>query len=734
MGHGRDRGTVMAWRMGGRWMQGRSDTHGTGRWRLAALGTLLLGCATGLSVAATAAGPAGAATPESGVAPASDPAAKPPQPADALAGQGLAALEFRAEAPLDFGRTTLGAASPVRVLTLVAGPSAQAKETYEVRVGGDFKGSVTRCELAAKGACAIGISFAPTRVGTTTGAVVVAAADGGPTRVAALLTGRGQDACEARGLWACSGWPAVWPVVGLCALYLVAMMYVRWNMVAVPARDQLRAEIDAVRARARSLKARSDPADGDGVDIGIVNDLLQAADRRLPLGTGWPWLMNVVFWSRGQEHMGFQLLHEAKQTLAALSPPDILRVELEEAEGRLRARNDPAALALADRLRAALDKPLLDVHDHAGAVLRETLVYLQRNAGDFVASLAAATQTGSPPAAAASAAADPAALARRVQTALSPDERHALAAATHAVLQRTHVALPPQHRVLLEYTQRVLLPAAEAARDALDKVVRQPTATADDWRAALSVYREQYLAVAMALRTRIELALAATPVEPPERWRALLREAMHNLYAAEDTAFAWTASWHKKTLWLAWLGLGLICALSATFLAHSSFFLLGALGGLLSRMQRMLTRERVAVDYGQSWITLFLSPVTGALAGWTGVLLVSVAVDWGVLGSLFAKVHWDQPDQVLTLAAALLFGISERLLMGVVEGLEKKAGGGAADQADADGKGTAGGDTQAGAAARTGKAAAGKAAATKTDTAPAAGTGDDTRQGGQARH
>ena len=177
----------------------------------------------------------------------------------------------------------------------------------------------------------------------------------------------------------------------------------------------------------------------------------------------------------------------------------------------------------------------------------------------------------------------------------------------------------------------------------------------------------------------------------------------------------------------------MICALSATFLAHSSFFLLGALGGLLSRMQRMLTREKVAVDYGQSWITLFLSPVTGALAGWTGVLLVSVAVDWGVLGSLFAKVHWDQPDQVLTLATALLFGISERLLMGVVEGLEKKAGGGAADQADADGKGTgtaggatqagtAGGATQAGAAARTGKA----------DTVPAAGPGAAAPQGGRA--
>lgn len=588
-----------------------------------------------------------------------------PKADSAAAAKGLAALEFRAEKPMNFGKTTLGGVSPALTVTLVASPGASAAESYTVRATGDFKATPVTCEVAAKGACAVSVTFAPTKPGTTTGAIVVANAQGGPTRVAAELQGSGEA--------------ALWPVFLLCGLFLFGMLFVRWNMVAMPAREQLGAEIDTVGTRKRALPPPEATDDAQAVD-----HLIELAKHRLELGKGW-WerVMNMVFWSRGQEHMGFQLLHDAKHLLVAHSPPDILRVELEVAEGKLRARNEPGALALANSIRAELDKTLVDVNDPAGAVLRETLAYLRRTAGDAIAGVAAANAPHP-----AATIADMAALANRLQAALNQKQQSALAQAVAAVLQPLAANMPPEHRSLLGHTREVLLPRAEEARAALEAAATRSPPTTETWHEALTEFARSYLTVAEALRVRIEATLGATVVPPPERWRALAREANHYLYDVEDAEFAWTASWHKKTLWLAFLGLMLICALSATF-HNTTFFLLGALGGLLSRMQRMLTRDKVPVDYGQSWVTLFLSPVVGALAGWGGVLLVAVAVDWGLLGNLFRNVLWDQPHHVLTMGIALLFGISERLLMSVVEGMEGKANAGPQDAQTPAGKAAA---------------------------------------------
>jgi hypothetical protein len=581
------------------------------------------------------------------------------QKADGVAAvKGLAALEFRADKPIDFGKTTLGFVSPALTVTLVASPAASVAESYTVRATGDFKATPATCEVAAKGACAVSVTFAPTKPGTTTGAVVVGDAQGGPMRVAAELQGWGEA--------------SLGPVILICSLFLLGMLFVRWNMVAMPAREQLTAEIDTVRTRISPDPAAADLGGGQGL---AVARLLEFAAIRLNPGKRyWQRIMNMVFWSRGQEHMGFQLLHEAKRLLVAGSPPDILRVELEVAEGRLRARNEPGALALANSIRAELDKALVDVNDQASAVLRETLAYLKRTAGDAISSVAAATAPDS-----ATTVADMAALAKRLQAAFNQGQQSALDLAVDAALQAPPEGLPAEYRSLLGHTRDVLLKRAEQARAALEKATAPPTLLdAAQWREALNDFSQLYLAEAELLRVRIEAALGATVVQPPGRWRALAGEANHHLYDVEDAEFAWTASWHKKTLWLVFLGLMLICALSATYY-NTTLFLLGALGGLLSRLQRMLTRDTVPVDYGQSWVTLFLSPVVGALAGWGGVLLVAVAVDWGLLGELFRKVQWDQPHHVLTMGIALLFGISERLLVSVVGGLEGKVNAGPQD-------------------------------------------------------
>ncbi len=591
--------------------------------------------------------------------------APPAAPASAVpADLGLAALVFRADQTLKFDALEPGSVSPAQLVTLAAGPAASAPESYAVSATGDFKVAPAKCELAARGACALSISFAPTKRGATKGAIVVSAAQGGPTRVVAELTGTGVGLCEARG-FGCSGWTSAWPTVALSLAFFVSMMFVRWNMVAWPAREQLKAEIAAVRSR---MLSRANTVDDRPYPDVRVMELLAEAEQRVNLGKRWEWLYNVFFWTRGQENMGFHLLHEAKTRLVSTSPPEVLRVELEVAEHRLRVENKPAALALADTIKTELNRHLLDLNDRAAAALRETKAYLRASATDLAS--AVTTSLATSPATSVDAMS---AIARQLETALAKDRQTALTLTLCEAMKEGTSAAPPEYRALLGHAAG-LMALAGSTRDQLETVRKNTGATDADWRRCLVAYQQGYLAEAEDLRKRIEQALDASSVAPPERWRALASEANSLLYAVKDTEFAWTASWHKKTLWLVMMGLSLMCALAAT-LEHAVFLLLGALGGLLSRMQRMLGREKVAVDYGQSWVTLFLSPVVGALAGWTGMLLTALAVKLGVLGALFQDLNWDQSYHVLSLAMATLFGISERLLVTVVETMGAKTGG-----------------------------------------------------------
>jgi hypothetical protein len=174
----------------------------------------------------------------------------------------------------------------------------------------------------------------------------------------------------------------------------------------------------------------------------------------------------------------------------------------------------------------------------------------------------------------------------------------------------------------------------------------------------------------LALTSRIQQALSGAPPASSERCKALLAEALVANYDATDSSFADLVSWQNKTAWLVVIGLMLIVALSAS-LGHAVLFLIGGTGGLLSRLSRSLYRKDVPTDYGASWTTLFLSPVVGALGGWTGILLSTVAIKVGVLGTLFS-VNWDSPYDPMTLGIALLFGVSERAFDSVLDKLEEK--------------------------------------------------------------
>jgi hypothetical protein len=182
--------------------------------------------------------------------------------------------------------------------------------------------------------------------------------------------------------------------------------------------------------------------------------------------------------------------------------------------------------------------------------------------------------------------------------------------------------------------------------------------------------RQAATPVAVGLADRIHDVLTTAPILPIDRGRAVLSDALGLLYDRTDNNFASLISWQNKTVWLVGCGLLFIVSLAGA-LQHEVLFLVGATGGLLSRLSRSLNREDVPTDYGASWTTLFLSPVVGALAGWSGVLLFILASDFNIVGSAL-KIDWCNPYSPIALGVALLLGTSERAFDSVLDQLEQK--------------------------------------------------------------
>jgi len=150
------------------------------------------------------------------------------------------------------------------------------------------------------------------------------------------------------------------------------------------------------------------------------------------------------------------------------------------------------------------------------------------------------------------------------------------------------------------------------------------------------------------------------PASLDER-RAALRRAQTHRHNRNDTHYEDLGSLMAKAVWLTTVALALIVGLAAAF-DREVYFLLGAVGALVSRLTRVLRQKPSASDYGASWSTLILSPAAGALAGWIGVFLVSVLAGnpFNVLGDSFSEI-WDKAPSSLGLMLAFAFGFSERL-------------------------------------------------------------------------
>lgn len=208
----------------------------------------------------------------------------------------------------------------------------------------------------------------------------------------------------------------------------------------------------------------------------------------------------------------------------------------------------------------------------------------------------------------------------------------------------------------------------------LAAVLAPPAQVESYLRWAEAELRQMTKPSATAIADAIVTALAAEPVDLVYR-KALLGRGISLIYAARDASFATLMEWHNKASWLILAAITVIAFLSGA-VGHSILFLAGAAGGYSSRLMRALKRDDVPLDYGASWTTLFLSPLFGALTGWFGIALITLAArpELNLLGPAFRLVDWYNPFGPITIGIAFLLGFSERLFDAVVGALENNAG------------------------------------------------------------
>jgi hypothetical protein len=576
-----------------------------------------------------------------------------------LSGKGFIPKLRLSQQSLDFGSQVIGSTSLVRTLILTAGDEPVGGVVATTT--GDFTVTPVVCEqLQPSASCALSVTFVPKAKGKIEGSLTVLN-DKTPRKVL-VLTGVGLESCNtAPAFWSREQLSSVTPVLLIVLIYLLALVLVRWNMIARPTRNLLVAEIGAVRRRAEMV--------GPQPALEHVLGLLDQAQELVGNANANTWL-DHLFWSRGQELAAWSYVHEAEEQLVFFLPPESVRAELERVEGDLREAATPTALGLADRIKEALAAaPLLPLEDPARKALEEALQLLQPTSANLASDVSEALKR------------DPKLtsqewqqLAEQVLSYLSPK-----AASLRDQISQVLTSPAATEQQLKDLLQQA---AAQLETDAFKLAAQLQTAcaagtatppsplTADDWKAVIEKANE-FLTPHASLAVQIKIALAAKPEVPIDRWRALHSEALGYLYNRSDTDFAALVSWQNKTVWLVGCSLLLIVALAAT-LQHGILFLVGATGGLMSRLMRSLSRAEVPTDYGASWSTLFLSPLVGALAGWSGILLVIVGVEFNILGSAL-KFDWCNTFNPVMLGLAFLMGFSERFFDGILDQLNRKA-------------------------------------------------------------
>jgi hypothetical protein len=155
-------------------------------------------------------------------------------------------------------------------------------------------------------------------------------------------------------------------------------------------------------------------------------------------------------------------------------------------------------------------------------------------------------------------------------------------------------------------------------------------------------------------------------------WRAELSQLLAELFNARDSMYNQLVSLYGKA---GWLVLAAYLPVVALLIAgYGSILLAGFLGGLISRMQRVVYGQGRPTAYGTSWVPLFVAPLLGALAAWAGLHLLTLLQAVGIvdLSSIIgaAETFRDIPA-VPVLGLAVLLGFSERFFNQLGDQAEK---------------------------------------------------------------
>jgi hypothetical protein len=159
-------------------------------------------------------------------------------------------------------------------------------------------------------------------------------------------------------------------------------------------------------------------------------------------------------------------------------------------------------------------------------------------------------------------------------------------------------------------------------------------------------------------RDEFDDALGSAGEGDEERARATLKNFLKALYDRRHERFVELATAENKVTWLILVALLLLVALISQDV--TAVLAAGAIGGLLSRLQRVLVRDRVLSDYGMSWALLFLAPIAGALSAWAGLLLIELLQTAEILSVTFDTAEPIREPTDSVLAVALLLGFFER--------------------------------------------------------------------------
>jgi hypothetical protein len=210
--------------------------------------------------------------------------------------------------------------------------------------------------------------------------------------------------------------------------------------------------------------------------------------------------------------------------------------------------------------------------------------------------------------------------------------------------------------VLMHETERLLLPALSREQlvarleRALGQLGELPEARRDAWETVIH-------------------RLLADKAASDGEYRAYLDEVLGEIYEASNGTAVQLAGLYNRATWII-----LVALLPLAVLVGFGYGLLlvaGAIGGLVSRMQRLVFSSHIPMTYGSSWGPLFCAPVLGALAAWAGLVLISLLQTAGVvkLTALHTTLADLRAPTAAVLGIAILLGASERFLLR----LEKQA-------------------------------------------------------------